>query len=110
MSKRTGKKKQEETAPTAEAAVEELDDALDALPDGGAEPEHFAEENTLARVDVSGETSFDSAEFEEEDEAEDESDEEESEEESEEDKDDDEADEDDDDTADFVMHDADAED
>src|SRR5688572_7992101 len=51
-------------------AVEELDEALDALPDGGDAPGAEDEsENPLARVDVSGETSFDSAEFEAEDEA-----------------------------------------
>jgi len=57
-------------ADSREDAVEELDDALDALPGGeeaGAEDES---DNPLARVDVSGETSFDSAEFEAEDEAE----------------------------------------
>ena len=56
-------------AASREEAVEELDEALDALPGGGeetgAEDEHV---NPLARVDVSGETSFDSVEFEEEDE------------------------------------------
>jgi segregation and condensation protein B len=110
MSKRTGKKRQEETAPADGAgatAVEELDEALDALPGGdAADSEDEREANPLARVDVSGETSFDSAEFEEEDE----SDEEESDSGEDDDKDDDESDEDDDDTADFVVHDADAED
>src|SRR5688572_28519640 len=50
-------------------AVEELDEALDSLPGGGDAPGAEDEsENPLVRVDVSGETSFDSAEFEAEDE------------------------------------------
>lgn len=123
MSKSSGKSnRQEETAPSSsadsddveerESAVEELDEALDALNGGGgddADSNGDSDANPLAQVDVSGETSFDSAEFEAEDEAddgEDESDEEESEAE----KSDEEADDDDDDTADFVVHDADAED
>jgi segregation and condensation protein B len=132
MSKSSSKKNgQEETAPSAlngagaadveerESAVEELDDALDALPGGGddadSHPDDESDANPLAQVDVSGETSFESTEFEAEDEAADadegESDEDESEEdESEAEKSDEEADEDDDDTADFVVHDADAED
>lgn len=72
MSKRISKQNKEEAAvatvndESREEAVEELDDALDALPDADAfeEEEHA---NPLARIDVSGETSFDSAEFEEED-------------------------------------------
>lgn len=125
MSKSSGKKNgQEETAPSAsavadsfdveerESAVEELDEALDALPDDGdddADSDDESNANPLAQVDVSGETSFESAEFEAEDEAaegEDESDEDELEAEQS----DEEADDDDDDTADFVVHDADAED
>ncbi|HEX6185461.1 MAG TPA: SMC-Scp complex subunit ScpB [Pyrinomonadaceae bacterium] len=56
-------------AESREEAVEELDEALDALP-GGDEEEPGAEDesgNPLGRIDVSGETSFDSAEFEAED-------------------------------------------
>ena len=50
-------------------AVEELDEALEALSEGDAAPDEEVEpENPLARVDVSGETSFGSVEFEEEDE------------------------------------------
>ncbi|HEX8501548.1 MAG TPA: SMC-Scp complex subunit ScpB [Pyrinomonadaceae bacterium] len=83
MSKRRSRKSSEEFAAAAavgeddgygaagdsrEEAVEELDEALDALPDGGDEPGADDESgNPLARVDVSGETSFDSAEFEAED-------------------------------------------
>lgn len=126
MSKSSGKtNRQEETAPSAgagsngaeerESAVEELDEALDALPDGDADsdPDGESDANPLAQVDVSGETSFESAEFEAEDEAasdERESDEDEDEEEEEAEQSDEEADDDDDDTADFVVHDADAED
>jgi segregation and condensation protein B len=120
MSKRSVKKQREEIAPTAEAgagesAVEELDDALDALPDGDerADSEDERGANPLARVDVGGETSFESAEFDAEDEAVDgdESEEGESDEdEDDENKSDDESDEEDDDTADFTVHDADAED
>lgn len=125
MSKSSSKKNgQEETAPSAsagagsadveerESAVEELDEALDALPGGDdgadADSDDGSDVNPLAQVDVSGETSFESAEFEAEDEAadEDEPDEDESEAE----KSDEESDDDDDDTADFVVHDADAED
>jgi segregation and condensation protein B len=117
MSKRSVKSRlQEETAPppetgAAESAVEELDEALDALPN--ADADDGADLNPLAQVDVSGETSFESAEFEEEDEA--------SEEEEEEEDDDDEDDTDDlsddedesdeeEDESNFVVHDADAED
>jgi segregation and condensation protein B len=129
MSKRIAKNStQEETAPPSasgvdstdaeerESAVEELDEALDALPDDGDADDESNDEsdsNPLAQVDVSGETSFESAEFEAEEEAadEDESDEDESEDdEDESEKSDEEADDDDDDTADFVVHDADAED
>jgi segregation and condensation protein B len=111
---------QEETAPSAsagadsadveerESAVEELDDALDALPGGDdADSDDESNANPLAQVDVSGETSFESAEFEAEDEGEPDEDEDESEEE---DSDEESDDDDDDDTADFVVHDADAED
>ena len=114
----------DERADSREEAVEELDEALDALPDDddgtGADD---GPANPLARVDVSGETSFDSAEFEAEDEAsaaaavgeviqdDDEGDEEDDEEDADEqdgsDEDDDEAD---DDESDVVIHDADAED
>jgi segregation and condensation protein B len=103
-----------------EEAVEELDEALDALPGGeddGAEDESG---NPLARVDVSGETSFDSAEFEAEDEASDEAeavgevvlDEEEDDEDEDAEDDSDEDDEADEEEpeSDFVVHDADAED
>ena len=119
MSKSSGKKNgQEETAPSAEAdanstdaeerdsAVEELDDALDALPDGDADgdTENESDSNPLARVDVSGETSFESAEFEAEDEDADEEDD------TEELPDDDESgDDEEEDEPDFVVHDADAE-
>src|SRR3954468_19184791 len=78
MSKRIGKNnRQEETVLTAEtdtqeSAVEELDDALDALPGGDTDADDGAGENPLAQVDVSGETSFESAEFDAEDEASDE--------------------------------------
>lgn len=134
MSKRSSKKnQQEETVPTAEtgadlsevegreAAVEELDEALDALPDGDApDSDDEAGENPLAQVDTSGETSFESAEFAAEDQAsEDQASEEEAADEDEEDEDetenlseDDDEDEsdDDEDEPDFVVHDADAED
>ena len=115
MSKRSVKiGRQEETAPhsetdATESAVEELDEALDALPD--ADTETDADSNPLARVDVSGETSFESAEFEEEDEASDEDDEDDTEDLSDDDESDDvdESDEDEDESS-FVVHDADAED
>ncbi len=103
MSKRSGtSRRQEETASqsetgAAESAVEELDEALDALPD--ADTDDDADLNPLAQVDVSGETSFASAEFEEEDD-DDEDDLSDDEDESDE----------DDDEPDFVVHDADAED
>ena len=59
MSKRSGKsRRQEETAPSA---VEELDEALDALPNTDTDDD--ADLNPLTQVDVSGETSFESAEF-----------------------------------------------
>lgn len=98
------------------AAVEELDEALDSLTGGDAAgDEDESDANPLARIDVGGETSFDSAEFEEEDE------EAAAEEDEEDEADDDEApdDEDDDVTddeasdaekAEFLIHDADAED
>ena len=90
-----------------EEAVEELDDALEDLPDAGdaAGPEGVRGPNPLARIDVGGETSFDSAEFDEEDgegEAGGEEDEEGG------DVTDDEAS--DDEKAEYVVHDADAED
>jgi segregation and condensation protein B len=116
MSKSSSKKnRQEETVPTAETdaagAVEELDEALDALPDGDTDSDGEAGANPLTQVDTSGETSFESAEFAAEDEEtadEDEDDEDETEDLSEDD-DEDESD-DDEDEADFVVHDADAED
>jgi segregation and condensation protein B len=117
MSKSSSKKnRQEETVQTADAAgaVEELDEALDALPDGdAADSDDDAGANPLAQVDMSGETSFESAEFAAEDEAsdedaadEDDDDEDETEDLSEDEDEDDE----DEDEPDFVVHDADAED
>ena len=94
-----------------EEAVEELDEALEALSEGGGLPDEEVEpENPLARVDVSGETSFGSVEFEEEDEEEGEEEEDEDEDEEEDDGDatDDEAS--DDEKAEFVVFDAEAED
>ena len=70
MSEHSSKRKSEETAE----AVEELGDALEALP-GGADAgvgEEESSANPLSRVDVSGETSFESAEFESDEEAPDE--------------------------------------
>src|SRR5438270_828881 len=70
MNEHSSKRKSEETAE----AVEELDDALEALP-GGADAgvgEEESSANPLSRVDVSGETSFESAEFESDEEAPDE--------------------------------------
>jgi segregation and condensation protein B len=81
MSKRRSKQKNEEAVDAIEAveadsreeAVEELDEALEALSVDDATPEEGeAHANPLAQIDVSGETSFDSAEFEEEDEDDDE--------------------------------------
>jgi segregation and condensation protein B len=62
MSKRRSKKNGEETA---ESAVEELDDALGALPDdsSNANSDDVNDGNPLEQVDVSGATSFESAEF-----------------------------------------------
>ncbi|MBV9926853.1 MAG: SMC-Scp complex subunit ScpB [Acidobacteria bacterium] len=121
MSKRRSRKSTEEATETVtvvepetadesrEEAVEELDEALEALSegDGSAAVDGEAYDNPLARVDVSGETSFDSAEFEEEDEDEDD-DEDEDEDEDDGDLTDDEAS--DDEKAEFVVFDADAED
>ena len=60
MSKRNSNRKSEETAE----AVEELGDALEALPGGGdASADEEESANPLSRIDVSGETSFESAEF-----------------------------------------------
>src|SRR5947209_5820185 len=62
MSKHSIKKKPEETAA---ASVGELDDALEALPGGessGGSVE-VNSDNPLEQVDVSGTTSFESAEF-----------------------------------------------
>src|SRR2546423_8098663 len=69
MSKRISTKSEE----TAEA-VEELGDALEALPGGGdaGVGEEEASTNPVSRVDVSGETSFESAAFESDEEATDE--------------------------------------
>jgi segregation and condensation protein B len=93
-----------------EEAVEELDEALDALPGGGDAPGAGDESgNPLARIDVGGETSFDSAEFEEED-GEDEDDEEDGDEDDDDGVSDDEASDDEKAEAEFVIHDADAED
>lgn len=92
-----------------EEAVEELDEALAALSEGDAAPDEEVEpENPLARVDVSGETSFGSVEFEEEDEEADAGDEDEDEDEDDDDLTDDEAS--DDEKSEVVIHDADAED
>ncbi|HEX8722164.1 MAG TPA: SMC-Scp complex subunit ScpB [Pyrinomonadaceae bacterium] len=97
--------------PDAADAVEELDEALDALPDPGVDEaaDEGSHDNPLARIDVSGETSFDSAEFEEEDDEE-ADDEDEAEEDDGGDVTDDEASDDEKAEADFRIHDADAED
>ncbi len=108
-------------ADSREEAVEELDEALDALPGGEDDAPEAEDEpgNPLGRIDVSGETSFDSAGFEAEDEAGDEivgeivhdDDEGDADDEDEADEDDsDEEDDAEDEEADFVVHDADAED
>ena len=61
-----------------EEAVEELDESLEALSEGdAAADDDEPHTNPLAQIDVSGETSFDSAEFEEDDEEADEEDEDE---------------------------------
>ena len=106
MSKRSSKQNTAEAAAAAdteeadsrEEAVEELDEALDALPGGDEAPDDEPPANPLAQIDVSGETSFDSAEFEEEDEEADDDD----------DLNDDEASE--DENVEFLIHDAEAED
>lgn len=93
-----------------EEAVEELDEALEALSEGDDAPaEEESHPNPLAQIDVSGETSFGSVEFEEEDE---EDDAEDAEEEDEDDDDptDDEASDDEKSESEFVVFDADAED
>ncbi len=122
MSKRSVKKNQrEETArrpesDASESAVEELDEALDALPGGddAGEDSDESDVNPLAQVDVSGETSFESAEFAAEDETADEDAAEEDESDGEDDADDveeeDDADDEEEDESVFVVHDADAED
>src|ERR1044071_3502472 len=93
-----------------EEAVEELDEALEALSEGdAASGEEIEPENPLARVDVSGETSFGSVEFEEEDEEADAEDEDEDEDDGG-DVTDDEASDDEKDEDEVVIHDADAED
>jgi segregation and condensation protein B len=113
------------SAAEREEAVEELDEAFEALPGGDGEDgaDDDSDTNPLSRIDVSGETSFDSAGFAAEDEeAEDEeADEDDEDEESVED--DEPADEDgedaeeseeseesEEDESEFVIHDADAED
>ncbi|HWW75992.1 MAG TPA: SMC-Scp complex subunit ScpB [Pyrinomonadaceae bacterium] len=139
MNRRRSKQNGEETAGVGaaadeisrEEAVEELDEALDALPvddAGEGAAAGVSDDNPLTHVDVSGETSFDSAEFEAEDEEaeasaeasaefsedEDSSDEDDEEGEDEDDEgsedDDDEDEDDDDEESEFVIHDADAED
>src|ERR1051326_8365962 len=61
MSKQRSKKNGEETA---ESAVEELDDALEALPGGSSDEKVDTDDgNPLEQVDVSGTTSFESAGF-----------------------------------------------
>ena len=88
-----------------EEAVEELDDALEALSEGDAESSEEVEpENPLTHVDVSGETSFGSVEFDEEDE------EDEDEDEDDDGVTDDEASDDEKAESEFVVFDADAED
>jgi segregation and condensation protein B len=96
-----------------EEAVEELDEALEALSgsDDSATVDDEADANPLAQIDVSGETSFDSAEFEasvEFGDEDDEADEEEEEDEDDGDVSDDEAS--DDEKAEFAVFDAEAED
>lgn len=123
MSKRRSRKNTEETPDiigsgeaveaagdedSREEAVEELDEALEALSDeDAAADEDVLPANPLAQIDVSGETSFDSAEFEDEDEEADADDEDE------EDEDDDGVTDDeasDDEKAEFVVFDVEAED
>jgi segregation and condensation protein B len=102
MSKRRSKKNEEETVSVD--AVQELDEALDALPrNAAAGADNDTDTNPLSRIDVGGETSFDSAEFDEEDEEADDVD-------VEPDDDAEEADEVEEDVSEFVVHDADAED
>ena len=121
MSKRRSRKNTEETPEVVgggeaaepegddesrDEAVEELDEALDALSGGDAAPDdEEPHANPLAQIDVSGETSFDSAEFDEEDEEE-----EDDEEEDDGDVTDDEASDDEKAESGFVVFDADAED
>ncbi len=104
-----------------EDAVEELDEALEALSEGdAATDDDVLPANPLAQIDVSGETSFDSAEldsaeFEADDEETDADDEDEDEEDDEEDEDEDDGDVTDDEASDdekaeFVVFDAEAED
>jgi segregation and condensation protein B len=105
MSKRRSKKNGEESVNVD--AVEELDEALDALPHAtAAETGDETATNPLSRIDVGGETSFDSAEFDEEDEAADED----SDDSDDFDDSDDDALEVEEDEREFVVHDADAED
>jgi segregation and condensation protein B len=118
MSKRRSRQHAEEAADVFEAvetndadedsreeAVEELDEALEALSEGdAATDEDVLPVNPLAQIDVSGETSFDSAEFEEGDEDE----EEDAEDEDDGDPTDDEAS--DEEKAEYAVFDADAED
>jgi len=90
-----------------EEAVEELDESLEALSEGDAAADDESHTNPLAQIDVSGETSFDSAEFEEDDEEADEEDEDEEDEDDDGVTDDEAAD---DEKAEFAVFDADAED
>jgi segregation and condensation protein B len=120
MSKRSTRQNTAEAAAAAdtveadsrEEAVEELDEALDALPGGDEAPDdEEPQANPLAQIDVSGETSFDSVEFDEEDEEDDDEDDEEDEEDDDDEDDDvndDEASE--DEKVEFFIHDAEAED
>jgi segregation and condensation protein B len=126
MSKLSSKKNQrEETvrppeSDALESAVEELDEALDALPGDDADADSDESgANPLAQVDTSGETSFESAEFAAEDDTADEdaSDEDDAGDESDDEAESDDEDEDESDGEDeeedesvFVVHDADAED
>jgi segregation and condensation protein B len=88
-------------------AVEELDDALEALPgdESVADADSESGDNPLGRIDVSGETSFGSAEFDADDEESDDDDEEAGDDEEDAEDEDEEALE-----SEFVIHDADAED
>jgi segregation and condensation protein B len=98
-------------ADSREEAVEELDEALEALSGGDAAPAPDTDEpheNPLAQIDVSGESSFDSAEFEVEDEEDDEDEDDDDEDDDDGDLTDDEAS--DDEKTEFIVFDAEAED